>query len=645
MAMRIKGSIGSRIFAAFIAMSLVTAALGAFGLYVLSVAGGYVAGTFDGPLMAVNYARSASLQFVEMDKEILRRSLVAEADRPGIDKRLDDLTSAFFDDLAVANDRSLAEDERTVIREIKQLVTQWSDLRRSRSGTGLDRNLDAIAEKVINRFDALTELTVDHSFVARRKALSTVADFRNSSLAAIAVALLLSAAITLMLARRIVRPLSAAASVADRIAGGELQTPIPAGGEDETGALLRSMTVMQDNIRDMMERETALRRSAQGRLIAALESSPEAMVLVDAHGRAVITNSQLTAFFPPLARQLGADANFAAVFRDVASRLVTRIVIQGGSRVPEHLPDWSDLLAVGGEFQLADGKWLRASRGSTPEGGYFLVLSDITEMKEREANLAEAKRQAEAASEAKSHFLTNMSHELRTPLNAIIGFGELMSSQTFGKLGDPRYVDYAANVLTSARHLLDIINSVLDLARTASGRLHLEPTSVDLGAVFSQCAAMMTDQCARADLDLVVSVPDPPPVVWADAAKLRQIILNLLSNAVKFSEAGGRIALIASARSGGTEVKIMDSGIGMSPDHVAIALTPFSQVDNRLARRYEGTGLGLPLTKALVELHGSQLDIASKLGDGTTVSFILRSPDAAAPTVREEPASAQKLPG
>ena len=644
MAMRINGSIGTRIFAAFIAMSLVTSALGGFGFYVLSVAGGYVAGTFDGPLMAVNYARSASLQFVEMDKEMLRRGLVAAADRPSIDKRLDDLTNAFFEDLAVADDRSLAGDERTVIREIKQLVTRWSALRRAGSGPGLDRNLDAIAEKVINRFDTLIELTVDHSFVARRKALSAVADFRNSSIAAIVVALLLSAAITLLLARRIVRPLSAAASVADRIAGGELQTPIPAGGNDETGALLRSMTVMQDNIREMMERETAQRRSAQGRLIAALESSPEAMVLVDAHGRAVITNSQLTVFFPPLARQLGADANFAAVFKDVAGRLVKRIVIQGGGRGAGHEPDWSDLLALGGEFQLSDGKWLRASRSSTPEGGYFLVLSDITEMKGREASLAEAKRLAEAASEAKSHFLTNMSHELRTPLNAIIGFSELMSSQTFGKLGDARYADYAANILTSARHLLDIINSVLDLARTAAGRLHLDAASVDLGGVFSDCAAMMTNQCAGANLDLVVSIPDPPPLVWADAAKLRQIILNLLSNSVKFSEPGGRIALIASARPDGTEIKIMDSGIGMSPDHVAIALTPFSQVDSRLARRYEGTGLGLPLTKALVELHGAKLDIASKLGDGTTVSFTLRRPDAA-PAARNERASAQKLPG
>ena len=643
--MRIKGSIGTRIFVAFIAMSLITAVVGGFGVYVLSVAGGYVAGTFDGPLMAVNYARSASLQFVEMDKELLRRGLVAGADRPKIDQRLDELTNAFFDDLAVAGDRSLSEDERTVIGEIKQLVTQWSELRRSRSGSGLDRNLDAIAEKVINRFDRLTELTVDHSFVARRKALSAVADFRNSSLAAIAVALLLSAAITLVLARRIVRPLSAAASVADRIAAGELQTPIPAAGDDETGALLRSMTVMQDNIRDMMERETAQRRSAQGRLIAALESSPEAMVLVDAHGRAVITNSQLTVFFPPLARQLGADANFAAVFKDVASRLVKRIVIQGGARGSEHEPDWSDLLALGGEFELADGKWLRASRSSTPEGGYFLVLSDITEMKEREANLAEAKRLAEVASEAKSHFLTNMSHELRTPLNAIIGFTEIMSSQAFGKLGDPRYGEYAGNILTSARHLLDIINSVLDLARTASGRLHLEPRSVDLGEVFSQCTAMMTNQCARANIDLVVSVPDPPPLVWADEAKLRQIILNLLSNAVKFSEPGKRVALIASARPDGTEIKIMDSGIGMSPDHVAIALTPFSQVDSRLARRYEGTGLGLPLTKVLVELHGAKLDIASKLGDGTTVSFTLRRPDAAAPAVDMDSDSIQKLPG
>jgi len=634
--MRFRGSIGAKIFGAFIAMSVVTGALGLFGFYVLSTAGGFVADTYDGPLMAINFARSASLDFTQMDKELLRRNLVPESERDTIDRSIDRLATNFFEDLAVAEERSMSDDERTVIAELRQLAQMWNTLRAKADADDAARELDVLAERVIDRFDHLIEITVDNSFVARRKALSAVADFRTTSVVAIVLALLLSAAVTLLLARRIVQPLAAAASVADRIAGGELEIPIPAGGPDETGTLLRSMAVMQDNIRATMDQEKAQRRSAQNRLIGALESSHEAMVLVGADGRAVIANSQLTAFFPPLARRLDSDDNFASIFREVGEKLITRIVTPG-ERVAAHPPDWSDLLAAGGEFRLSDGRWLRASRSSTQDGGYFLVLSDITDIKEREQRLREAKVLAEAASEAKSKFLANMSHELRTPLNAIIGFAEILSSQAFGALGNPRYFEYASDILRSGRHLLDIISSVLDVAKSEAGRLQINIRPTELAAVFDDCVAMMRDQCAAAQLRLVVKPPAPGTLVQADAPKLRQIILNLLSNAVKFTEPGGTIWLESGESADTIDIRIADSGIGMAPEHVAIALTPFSQIDNRLARRYEGAGLGLPLTKALVELHGGTLAIVSQLGQGTEVRFSLRrqagDADAARPTL------------
>jgi signal transduction histidine kinase len=258
------------------------------------------------------------------------------------------------------------------------------------------------------------------------------------------------------------------------------------------------------------------------------------------------------------------------------------------------------------------------------EGGVFLVISDFSDVKEREERLTEARRQAEAASEAKSTFLANMSHELRTPLNAIIGFSEVMATEMFGKLGNPTYTQYARDIRQSGGHLLDIIGSVLDLSQNEAGKLKVTCQTVDLADIVSTSVTMMRDQCSRAKLTLFAVLPPEPIEVRGDPAKLRQVVLNLLSNAVKFTEAGGTITVSAeTAADGAAVIQVTDNGIGMSAEEIPIALSAFGQVDSRLARRYEGTGLGLPLSKAIVELHGGTITIDSALGKGTNVTVIL----------------------
>jgi nitrate/nitrite-specific signal transduction histidine kinase len=239
----LKRSIGVKIFGAFVVMGLMTIALSAYGLYVLIAAGDIVAATYDGPLMAINFARSAALTFVQMDKEELRRSISAATERPEIDRKLSDFAASFFEDLAVAEQRSLAADEQPVIEEIHQLVARWDMLRQRPSSNGVEVELEMLAEKIVKQCDVLIELIADHSFIERRKSVTAIESFQHISIAAALLVLLLSTAITLLLARGIVRPFSAAASIADRIAGGELETPIPIGGKDESGVLLRSMTV------------------------------------------------------------------------------------------------------------------------------------------------------------------------------------------------------------------------------------------------------------------------------------------------------------------------------------------------------------------------------------------------------------------
>jgi PAS domain S-box-containing protein len=622
----IGNSIGAKIFGAFAVMSLVTAMLGGYSLYLISSAGKIIVDTYDRPLMAISYSRAASLIFAEMDKQVLVRRTAQPAEREAIDQSLDGLTKTFFEDIAVAYQRALADDERTVIEQIKDLVAQWLTLRQDTAAQGDAAHLDALSKQIAGRFDLLIEFTSGNSFVERRKAVWSIAQFQRTSIVVSVLVLLFSMGVTLLLARRIIRPLTAAAAVADRIAKGELQTPIPAGGDDETGKLLRSMTVMQDNIRTMIERETEQRRSAQNRLTDAIEGSHEGMVLVDAAGKIIHANNELATYFPGISKQLIEGQDFSYVFSAVYGQ-ITRFMESGEERpacAPEEL-DGDVPLSSGGEFKLADGRWVRVSRSNTQDGGFFLFVSDFTKIKQREETFKEAKTQAEAISAAKSQFLANISHELRTPLNAIIGFSEIISSQLFGRIEEPRYIDYSNSILLSGRHLLDVINSILDVAKSEAGQLRLNAQRVDLCTVLNDCARIVAEQCLSAQLKFTLILPEHPIFLDGDAPKLRQIVINLLSNAIKFTEPGGMVTLSAMVLRGErVRIEVMDTGIGMRPEDVPVALSAFGQVDAGLSRRYEGTGLGLPLTKALVELmHGGTMNIDSAVGRGTTVSVIL----------------------
>jgi len=234
--------------------------------------------------------------------------------------------------------------------------------------------------------------------------------------------------------------------------------------------------------------------------------------------------------------------------------------------------------------------------------------------------LQERAEKAEAANEAKSAFLAIISHELRTPLNAIIGFAGLMEDQRFGPLGAPRYREYVSDIRHSGEHLLVLINNILDLSRAEAGKLQLQEDAVDVVEAMQICARQLEPRAAETHVQLELSVPNSPPMLRCDAAKLRQILLNLLSNALKFTPAGGHVALkFECGGDGGISLIVKDTGVGMSPADIPRALEPFTQLDNRFARRYEGTGLGLPLTRSLVELHGGTLRLESSLGEGTIV--------------------------
>ncbi len=271
-----------------------------------------------------------------------------------------------------------------------------------------------------------------------------------------------------------------------------------------------------------------------------------------------------------------------------------------------------------------NGRFVELRRNPMPGGGFVTVYSDLTERQRVEDALRDAKESAESANRTKSEILANMSHELRTPLNAVIGFSDIILREAFGPVGQPRYLDYARDIHESGTHLLALINDILDVSKAEAGRIELLDGLVDVSDLFDSCIRLVRARAAEANIEIILTSVDHMPKLQADGLRLKQVLINLLSNAVKFTPSGGTVTLSGESRNDGSVVlRVADSGVGMSPDDIPKAMSPFGQLEQSLARRHAGTGLGLPLSKALVELHGGRLQIDSDLGKGTTVSIIL----------------------
>ncbi len=252
------------------------------------------------------------------------------------------------------------------------------------------------------------------------------------------------------------------------------------------------------------------------------------------------------------------------------------------------------------------------------------TVMDITLRKQMEISLRDAKEQADAANRSKSSFLANMSHELRTPLNAIIGFSEIMMNETFGKIGHAKYKEYMGDVHMSACHLLEIINEVLDMSKIEAGRIELVEEEVSLNEVIKSVIRIVSSRTFSISIDIIFDEDPNFPHIYADPRLIRQVMLNLLSNAVKYSEPGGEITVKTKKIRTGIEVSVADKGIGIPKEKIKEALEPFGQVHNHaMVHNNQGTGLGLPLAKAMAELHNGVLTLDSEVGKGTTVCVYL----------------------
>ena len=252
-------------------------------------------------------------------------------------------------------------------------------------------------------------------------------------------------------------------------------------------------------------------------------------------------------------------------------------------------------------------------------GVTWFALSKVNEeLVAQRIALQEAKDDAERANQVKSRFLANMSHELRTPLNAIIGFSQIIKDNLMGP-GKPIYANYARDIFQAGEHLLEIINNILDISKIEAGKTELRDELIDPVKIVDDSIAATHVQAEGKHIELTADIPADTPLIRGDTVRMRQVLINLVSNAVKFTETGSVKVSVAFDAASGFSFMVADTGIGMAPDEIAKALEPFGQVDNAVSKKYAGTGLGLPLAKSLVLLHGGRLEISSAQDAGTMV--------------------------
>jgi PAS domain S-box-containing protein len=374
---------------------------------------------------------------------------------------------------------------------------------------------------------------------------------------------------------------------------------------------------------DITERkqvEDALRES-ENRLRGAVESMPEGFAIFDADDRLVIMNDA----YRSLNAATGKIVDPGSRFEDMVRANVERgVLVDAIGREEDFIRERLEAHrhpkgAVMREIAGAGTFLMKETR--TPEGATTLSFTDVSELKVTEDALRQAKEQAELANRAKSDFLAVMSHELRSPLNAIIGFSEVIKSQIFGPSGDPRYADYAQDIHASGQHLLGIINDILDLSKIEAGRMELVEEDIEVATVVESSLLFVRERIFGKRLTLRTELAQHLPWLRADRSAVQQVLLNLLSNAVTYTPRGGRLVVGAVLDGeGGISLSVADSGVGIAPEDREAVLSPFGQAKNVATRDTPGTGLGIPIVKSLMELHGGTFMLESEMGKGTTVT-------------------------
>jgi signal transduction histidine kinase len=385
--------------------------------------------------------------------------------------------------------------------------------------------------------------------------------------------------------------------------------------------MVRALRRQRQAVQELRSREAQLDQQRM-MLQTTIDNMGDGLSVFDRQGRLIAWNSRFVEMLD-LPRPLRADTTLHDVLSLLADRgdfgdvEPTADVTVRLARFYRDIPKMAEWVTPAGRTLLL--------RRRTMQGGLVVTLyTDVTERKAGERKLMQAWAEADVANRAKSEFLANMSHELRTPLNAIIGFSEVICSEILGPVTDRKYLEYIEDIHASGLHLLAIVNDVLDMSKIEAGKLELTHELLNVQQVIHDAVRMVSDRAHSRGLEIVVRLPSDDVAVFADERAIKQIALNLLSNAIKFAYEGTQIEIRAAFdRSGGVVIEVADRGIGMTEAEIIRAMQPFGQIRAAATRSHSGTGLGLPITKGLIEAHGGSLVIESKPGEGTLARITL----------------------
>jgi len=422
------------------------------------------------------------------------------------------------------------------------------------------------------------------------------------------------------------------------LAAGDLRSPLPQGGADEIGRMAESLAVFRATAVEMEETNLKEIREARTRLTEAIETISEGFSLYSAEDKLIVCNTRYKELFASHADVLIPGTSFETILRTATER---GLIKDAEGRREAWIAERLARHHAASETHIqrrSDGRWIQVNERKTANGGVVAIYADITELKHHEAELAEARDAADAANQTKSTFLANMSHELRTPLNAIIGYSEILQEDAADK-GDKAAIDDLQQIEGAGRHLLGLINNILDLSKIEAGKMDVFIEPIDIQAMVTEVLSIVRPLADKSENVVEVVCPADIGSFRSDQTKVKQCLLNLMSNANKFTDKG--TLTLAVAHEGGSQVcfRVSDTGVGMTQEQLGRLFEAFSQADASTTKRFGGTGLGLAITKRFCTMLGGDVTVESTPGKGTT--FIIRLPDqGVAATAVEAPAPA-----